>query len=73
MAEHDHCDWREHKMHILTQLVEIQASIETLREEMKAKEADRWQPWKYVLLGAAIAVPQIMLEVSDKLAMAPPP
>lgn len=71
------CDWREYRLHILESLKGIQASIKDLHAEISnihlevkeihngkaPAEKKQWPPWKYVLLGAAIAIPQIALEI----------
>ena len=71
----EECDWREYRMHILESMKNIQEAIKELHAELSivhlelkkanGKQKATWKPWKYVLLGAGIALPsQVILEIT---------
>ena len=69
-------------MHILESMKNIQEAIKELHAELSivhlelkqtnGKQKATWKPWKYVLLGAAIALPsQVILEVTKVFVLSP--
>ena len=76
------CDWREYRMHLIESMKKIQDAIRELHAEISIihlelketndKKKPGWSPWKYVLLGAAIALPsQVILEVTKVFISSP--
>lgn len=76
------CDWREYRMHLIESMKNIQEAIKELHAELSivhlelkkanGKKKALWSPWKYVLLGAGIALPsQVILEVTKVFILSP--
>ena len=64
-------------MHILESMKKVEEAIKELHAELsivhlEMKQKQTWKPWKYVLLGAGIALPsQIILEVTKAFVSLP--